>query len=381
MLQGIKYISMNESSGYGIAAQRYIEALITAGINLTWAPMVAGRAWKLGYQPFSGSHTGNAKLDRYCNRSIEYDTVVIHTVPEYYPYWISREPNKRYIGYTVWETDIIPAHWKDLLNLVDQLIVPCHWNKTVFEQCGVIKPIDILPHLYESNEITGLTGLANINPEDYVFYTIGEWTNRKAIWYTVQAYCSAFTSQDRTLLVIKTTERDLTRKVLRLFYTSSKYALKRIISQYSSPPKICLITEALSHQNILNLHAIGNCYISLCRCEGWGLGAYDAARFAKPIIITAYGGQLDYLPPDLAFLVNYRLLPVVDELRKRSYSGDQHWAEPDLDQATKLMRAVYDNREAAEARGRELQKFILNRFDEKSILDKFIDILNKRDVY
>ena len=63
--QGVKYVSMNEASGYGIAAKRYIKALAAADVNLTWSPMMPGQAWKLGYQPFYGRSAGDLELDLY----------------------------------------------------------------------------------------------------------------------------------------------------------------------------------------------------------------------------------------------------------------------------------------------------------------------------
>ncbi|GAI18333.1 unnamed protein product, partial [marine sediment metagenome] len=108
--------------------------------------MVPGKAWRIGYQPFLGTEIEDPELFPLCNIQIEYDTLIVHTVPEYYPMWARKEPGKRLIGYTVWETDRIPDHWPGLLNKMDHLLVPTHWNKRVFENCGVITPIDVVPH-------------------------------------------------------------------------------------------------------------------------------------------------------------------------------------------------------------------------------------------
>ena len=150
---GIKYISLHDSTGYGIAASRYMKGLTGLGVPLTWAPMVSGSGWGLGYQPFTGKAAGEPELDQYCNSDIPYDTVIVHTVPEYFPRWVAQESGKQVIGYTVWETDIIPKHWKPLLNSVDRLMVPCHWNREVFEQCGVMKPISVVPHVVPGEQI------------------------------------------------------------------------------------------------------------------------------------------------------------------------------------------------------------------------------------
>ncbi|MEW5804036.1 MAG: glycosyltransferase, partial [bacterium] len=305
-INGLKYISFYESSGYGNAARSYLHAVRRAGIPFTWSPMVPGRALGLGYEPFKGKAIGDPDLDRFCNRQIDYDAVIIHTVPEYFPFCIKQESNNtRTFGYTVWETDKIPRHWPALLNLVDHLLVPCHWNREVFRQGSVKTPIDVVPHIFEEKEPIKGGFPWDIPPSDYMFYTIGVWTERKAVWNVVRCYLDTFTAHDPTLLVIKTTGKDLTRRFFRKWLGSTKYAVSKIIRRYRSPARIMLIDNEISDQDILRLHYRGDCYISLCRSEGWGLGAFDAAGYGKPVIMTGFGGQLDYLHRDLAFLVDY----------------------------------------------------------------------------
>ncbi len=49
---GIKYISHHEISGNGIAARRYLHPLRKTGVPLKWTPMIPGKAWGMGYQPY-----------------------------------------------------------------------------------------------------------------------------------------------------------------------------------------------------------------------------------------------------------------------------------------------------------------------------------------
>jgi glycosyltransferase involved in cell wall biosynthesis len=364
--RGIKYISMH-GIGYGVAAKRYLLALAQTNIPLTWTPMVQGNAWKLGYEPFLGNSLQETFLDGFCNKKIEYDTVIIHTVPEYYPKWIEVEKNKKIIGCTVWETTAIPKHWKDLLNSTDQLIVPCQWNKEVFQNCGVTKPIVVIPHVMEEQELPKTENIFDISQTDYVFYSINMWIERKCIWKTIEAYCEAFTGNDATLLVVKTSRIDFTKRFLGKYFWTSKMALNKLLKKYKNPPKIKLITRELTDKELLQLHARGDCYISLCHSEGWGLGAFDAAKFAKPVIMTGFGGQLDYLDKDLSNLVKYDLVSVVDKLAPNSYSSDQQWAEPDLRHAKELLKYVFENREQVKEKAILLQKQIKEKFNSQAI--------------
>jgi glycosyltransferase involved in cell wall biosynthesis len=367
---GVKYVSFAEPSGYGMAGRRCILALAGAGIPVTWTPMVGGHSTAPYYRPFGGSSIGDAVLDPFCNREIPYDLVIVHSVPEYFPSWIDRERGKRIIGHTVWETTAIPAHWKALLNSVDRLWVPCHWNKAVFAEGGVTVPIDVVPHIAAapSADIDPV-----VNREDgdgYVFYTIGVWTRRKALHCTVKAFCEAFTADDAVTLVIKTSPDDRTISGLRRYLGNSvAAAVRRITRQYPSPPRIRLMTSVVTDQAIDELHRRGDCYVSLCRGEGWGIGAFDAASQGKPVVMTGFGGQLDYLDRNLAYLVNYSLVPVDEPAAPKSYSPDQQWAEPDVAHGARLLRAVMAHRDEADARGRALCADVLARFNARAVID------------
>ena len=333
------------------------------------------------YEPFTGSAIGDRVLDPFCNRQIEYDVVIIHLPPEYYPYWIKCEPNKRLIGCTVWETDKLPKHWPPLLNKLDRILVPCHWNKDVFQQCGVTTPVEVIPHILTKREPGGRPGLGRIRKEDFVFYTIGEWTYRKAIWNTVKAYLNEFTSRDPVVLLIKTTNYDETKLVNRRFLGRRIYltlfTILGIRRGYKNPARIKLVTRRISEGAIGRLHQRGDCYVSLTHSEGWGLGAFDAAGLGKPVIMTGFGGQLDYLSPELAYLVDFDLVPVHESKYQRSFTKDQNWAVPRLDHASTLMRHVFENQEEARDKGRQLGEFVSVNFDETEIIPLLLSALTK----
>ena len=98
----------------------------------------------------------------------------------------------------------------------------------------------------------------------------------------------------------------------------------------------------MTDEEILNLHALSDCYVSLCKAEGWGLGAFEAHNYNKPVIITRFGGQEDYLGSDYPYLIDYSLMPVRRMPWIPWYNETQKWAQPDLGHAIKLMREVYD---------------------------------------
>jgi glycosyltransferase involved in cell wall biosynthesis len=374
-LRGIKYVSLHEASGYGVAARRYIRGLMKTGMPLTWTPMVRGRGWGLGYQPFLGEIATDDDLHQICNRPVDYDTVILHTVPEYYPLWKDREPGKRIVGYTVWETTCIPNHWRELLNAVDLLLVPCAWNREVFRECGVTTPIEVVPHALQAKTDSSCALPWDIPEGDFVFYTIGTWTARKAIPDLIRCYLNAFTSRDKTLLVVKTSNKDFTQNRWMQYLRTPWKIAQKIAATYEDPAKMLLISDPFTEAEIACLHQRGDCFVSLCHSEGWGLGAFDAAGLGKPIVITGYGGHLEFLPKELAYLIDYRMVPVIDRQGSASYSLNQAWAKPDLTQASQLMREVFNKRNESLDRGRKLSKYVWQRFQEEKVVQKLLAAL------
>lgn len=103
-----------------------------------------------------------------------------------------------------------------------------------------------------------------------------------------------------------------------------------------------------------------DCYVSLHRSEGFGLPIAEAMRAAKPVIVTAYSGNMDFTTAENSFLVDYRLREID---REGPYPKGYVWAEPDLDHAAEQMIAVYKTRDAAAECGRRARETILKLYD------------------
>ena len=376
MTTGIRYISAHDHSGYGTAGRRLLLGLKNASIPFTWTPMVGGRGWDLWYEPMRGQSAGDPELDPFCYRDIPYDTVVLHLVPEYMLRWRQLEPDKRFILHTVWETDRIPHHWRFFLELADLVIVPSVWNKHVFERAGLRVPVAVLPHVAIPPDPPPGTPPVAIRNGDFVFLAVDSWTARKNLGNLIRCYLDTFTAHDPVTLVIKTSERDFTRARGWRNAPSTAAEVRRMLRSRRHPARILLITKDLAWPDIFRLCARADCYISLSHGEGWGLGAFDAATYGKPVIATGFGGSLDYLLPDAAFLVRCRMVPVNDDAGKPSFTSDQRWAEPDLVHAGELMRQVVANRDDAVACGRRLQSSILERYNERAVVERFMRIVN-----
>lgn len=382
-MQGIKFISELADSGYGRAGRGYMRELRKLGIPITWTPMVPGRSWGLWQEPYTGRALGGEFADL-VNRPMEYDTVVVCMIPQYFRPWREREAGKRMVGMTVWELDILPPQWVSEINQVDVVVVPCRWNRDVFHAEGVRVPVGVVPLLGPEKHTDEPLALAGVGPDDFVFYTVSIWNERKSPFLTLASYLSAFRARDRTVLVIKTGAVDerrrrpgrLWNRVLRHYYTVAR-EVARMRAASGSDARVVLVTERYSDAQMAALHARGDCYVALTRTEGWGLGAYEAGFAGNPVIMTGYGGQLDFLPAELSHHVRYRMVPCSDNNVPEPFAAgaNPQWPEADVAHGAELMREMSGNPGRAKAEGAALQRYLEREFDSRRIVDRLVSIL------
>ena len=112
---------------------------------------------------------------------------------------------------------------------------------------------------------------------------------------------------------------------------------------------ILVADASLPGDALAALFARADCYVSLHRSEGFGLTLAEAMILGKPVIGTAYGGNTDFMTPLNSYLVDWTLREVGPEAEHYPAAG--HWAEPSVEHAAALMRAVVDDPGEAARRG------------------------------
>ncbi len=391
-MRGLKYISWADSTGYAIAGKAYVKALNDAGVPLTWTPMLPGQT---GYEAQTLTSWPCPKLSSVCNIPLDYDTVLIHTVPEYYAQWIDHEKSmgRRVLGYTVWELERLPDHWPAILNRLDGVIVPCRWNREVFARSGVTVPIHVAPHLSQFEDMPAATDAdraalksrvsRKVDWQDrFIFYTVGFWSHRKAQYLTLEAYLKAFNGSDKVVMVIKTNTQDVTRwhrdwrHYFRLNNPSPKISVRKLTARFPKRAPVALIADdSLTDGEMLALHEMGGCFVSLTRAEGWGLGAFEAARLGNPVVMTGYGGQLDFLDPELARLVDFAMVRANEPMWPENYRESDRWADPSINHAARHMREVFEQQQLALARARILSEKIKSEFSRQQVLKSLLKAL------
>jgi glycosyltransferase involved in cell wall biosynthesis len=376
-MRELRYLAEDAWSGYGEASYRLVRALRGAGVNVEY------RAWH-GTHSDTRGYADAYRRDERPGRTVRADAPTIaHLVPEHYPA-VQRRYDGTVIGHTVWETDRIPSRWAGLVNAVEGVIVPCEWNRDVFAACGVTTPIEVVPHV-ACEPVAGDDGKGLTLTDDViVFYTIARWEPRKAPWLAVRAFLSAFTADDPVALVVKTSHLIYANPLGEWgantpAFGTTALEIARLIREYPRPPHVRLEATEMSQEQIAGLHARGDCYVSLAKGEGWGIGAFDACAYGNPVVTTGFGGQLDYLDPDAAWLVDYDEASVVHHW-PLSYSPDQNWAEPSVEHAAKLLQDIAADIDGARARAAPLRERVLRDYAPTVVAARFLAALDEMDL-
>ena len=178
-------------------------------------------------------------------------------------------------------------------------------------------------------------------PDGFCFLFLFDYRSvfkRKNPLGLVEAFCRAFEPGEGPSLVIKSIGGEN--------FGDERQALTDAVA---GRPEIQLIEDMVSKEMKNAMIASCDCYVSLHRSEGLGLTMGEAMYFGKPVIATAYSGNLDFMTEENSYLVPFSMVEIGPDAGP--YPADKEWAEPDLDQAAALMREVVENPRVAAERG------------------------------
>jgi glycosyltransferase involved in cell wall biosynthesis len=378
----VKFMGAVGTTGYSQAAKSYFYSLFTCGVNVKFEPIQYHRS------DVRNDSDKDIALKASSTKNIDYDYVILHSVPELWPKWVAiekrRNPNVIIIGLTVFETNKVPHQWIESMRMVDYLITPCHWNQHVFERDVGKQVFTVHTPIDKHSEIPNPDFDMGVRDDEIVIFTINEWTSRKGMEDLVTSFLEEFDAkEDKVVLYIKTST---------INQTVGENYIQEQRSKFENPPRIILVTKSLKDSDIASILTRGDVYVSLTKAEGTGLAACQALSFGKPVITTGYGGAIDYLKSGVFYISAYEVSPsMCNDLQpfhsnciKESgicraypfYDPSMLWGCPDKEDAKRLMRFVVENLEDCRKHVTVGKKYIDEYFNYETIGLKMIDILN-----
>jgi glycosyltransferase involved in cell wall biosynthesis len=284
-------------------------------------------------------------------------------------------------GFYVWELPVLSSVWKEALEFFDVLVAESNFIRSTFENAlSNIPTVSAVHPLALPKDVKPDRARFKLPKEAIVLVCIVEPSSdpeRKNPFAAIEAFRNALGDDERAWLVVKLNNATHKGTVHPL--------VPKIRAHCGGHPRIRLIEESLSYQDVLSLYASCDVFVALHRSEGLGLGPLEAMALGRPVIATGWSGNMTYMDHCNACLVRYKLVPVVGSIRvyTREFLGaDALWADPDLGQAAAWMkRLVHDAELRTRIGGRAAESVadFIRKGEEAKFADELYAIWQSRE--
>ena len=247
-----------------------------------------------------------------------------------------------------WELTTFPDRWIEALRLFDVVLAGSDFiQHTIAFSVPGTRVVRALQPLYLPAEpIRPDRALFGLPDGAVLFLSSFEplsGVQRKNPFAAISAFQLAFPdrSDTRARIVVKMSFQDNARdRVLRPF-------VERLEALCAADPRIIIINRLLSYNEVLQLYATCDVFVSLHRSEGLGLGPLEAMRLGRPAIATGWSGNLSYMNQANACLVSYGFTEAGGDghYEPRFLGKVGFWAEPDIAEASSYMVKLVESPE------------------------------------
>jgi len=267
------------------------------------------------------------------------------------------------------ETTLAAPQWIIGCNVMDLVITSSKHSKLVFEESKydmvdsikgttekieLRKPIEILFEGADTNKYVPLALPTKFNlkeiPENFCFLNVGHWLpgalghDRKNIGLLIRLFFETYKNKPNPpALILKTS-----------MVTSSILDRNKILSNIEkikndvkgTLPNIYLLHGDLTDEEMNELYNNSKvkAMISLTKGEGFGRPLLEFSLVNKPIIASAWSGQIDFLDRELSILVGGELKPLhKSSVQEEVLVEDSSWFFPYDNHAMAAMKEVQKN--------------------------------------
>lgn len=351
---GINLIAyIRAEMGLGVVARGMAAALESAGIPFNIVNIESGNYSQ--HTDYSWKHKEAARSD--------YDTTIVFMNPDQSLHLRSQVPaamlaDRYVIAQWYWELPELPDEWVKEFEFVDEV-----WAGSQFIGDAVSRkssvPVVKIPPVVLLQEGADLSRRELGLPEDrYLFLAMFDTNSvlqRKNPLGVLRAFKAAFDAADAGVgLVMKFNNPDYREPLLQ-----------SVREEMAGRSDVFVIDRIMNRAEVTSLIKACDCFVSLHRSEGFGLGPAEAMSLGKPAIITNWSGNVDYMTADNSIAIDYKLVKLGHDYGP--YKADQSWADPDLDQASQWMKKLRDDPALGHRLGGNAQQTITSLYSPEVV--------------
>lgn len=273
------------------------------------------------------------------------------------------------------ETTLCHATWIEGLNRMNLNLVSSQHTKKIFENCqfekrdpsgnnvGFIKlekPVEVLFEGVDLNkyfhlehtelQTTDLVKELDSIKESFCYLFVGHWLqgeigeDRKNVGLMLKTFLETFQNKkEKPALILKTSGAGCS--------VMDRYEMLKKINSIRSQigenlPNVYLLHGEMDDKDMNNLynHPKVKAMINLTKGEGFGRPILEFAMAKKPIIVSAWSGQMDFLTQGQTCLVGGELKAVhPSAVVTNIILAESMWFSPNIEQAKYYLKDVYEN--------------------------------------
>ena len=315
------------------------------------------------------------------------------------------EPKGHYnIGITAGvETTVIPKEFIDGSNKMDLIIVPSEFTKQlmasttyqeqnkqtgeVINEFKITKPVEVVFEgvdidVYgKGGEISQLDKLET----DFNFLFVGHWLkgevgqDRKDIAMMIKTFCTVFKflpKDKRPGLILKTSHAGFSvidRETIR-------QKIDSVIKSFGdSAPSIYLLHGDLNDTEMASLyhHPKVKAMLSFTKGEGYGRPLAEFTLTGKPILVSGWSGQLDFLPKENTIFLEGELTNVHESAADKFLLKESKWFTVNYSDAANKMYKVFNDYTSYLSKSKHLIENTKTKFSLSAMHKVFADVMEK----
>ena len=280
------------------------------------------------------------------------------------------------VGVWYWELPTLPEFLVAQTARVDEIWVASRFVQSAFRRvarCPVHIVPPVVPELVGSGKKRADFGLADHEVVFLFSFDVHSMVARKNPEGVLRAFELAFPRPADTGV----------RLVIKVLNLDRHPPVERWLRPAVAAVNGVIVDVDLDHGELVDLVSCSDAYVSLHRSEGFGFGIAEAMALAKPVIATAYSGNVDFATSANSFQVGYRLSRIkpadhaFGEGAAAVYLPGAAWAEPDIGQAARWMRLVAGDPELRRRVGEAGRATIQERYSARAAIEVVTERLSE----
>lgn len=317
------------------------------------------------------------QLNEYVSNILDnnYDMQLSYTCFKNFPFYFERGTKNRF-GIWTYEMagrNALPDGFAKNYKYVDQILPPSNFAKQVFLDSGVPeKAMTMIPHGFDADRYLDNTrGKYPLKTKKRfkILANIAQPHIRKNLEGLLTAYGKAFTAQDDVCLVLKVVDKIPTLP----FEVSFKELYATFNNTYRNHGEVEVIKDFVPE--IDTLYRACDAIFSMTRSECFWLPGLEALAAGLIVIVSGWGGQLDFLNDDSALLIKGKEVSVP---LKAFYWGSKvgpHYFEPDINDAIAKLQYAYHNTQALKDKTKLHAESIVNNYTWEKVTKQILELV------